>query len=101
MNRVPGDVYLSVAAKQMADLEKKDLIITATRKDLLGNQLVLIVSLNSTLGLTSFNDLTKDEVEKFAMGATGNGSCRPVWGRGNEDLGIWDRVKERAVQTKY
>ncbi|MBC8014875.1 MAG: molybdate ABC transporter substrate-binding protein [Sporomusaceae bacterium] len=64
----PVDIFISAAAKQMDDLEKKSLIKKETRKNLVENQLVLIVPRNSLLQLASFEDLSKGEVKQFAMG---------------------------------
>jgi molybdate transport system substrate-binding protein len=64
----PVDVFLSAAAKQMDNLQNEGLILTDTRKNLLNNTIVLIVPIDSTLGLTSFNDLTLDKVKKLAIG---------------------------------
>ena len=41
------DVFISAAAKQMDVLESKKLLITDTRKNILGNQIVLIVPKNA------------------------------------------------------
>jgi molybdate transport system substrate-binding protein len=64
----PVDVFFSAAAKQMDALQEKGLIATETRLNLLTNQLVLIVPKNSTLGLTSFRQLTNASVKKISIG---------------------------------
>lgn len=64
----PADVFISAASTQMDTLQREDLILTDTRVDLLNNQVVLIVPLDSTLNLTSFNDLTNTVVKKIAIG---------------------------------
>jgi molybdate transport system substrate-binding protein len=64
----PCDVFISAAAAQMDNLEKGSLIVTESRKNLLNNKVLLVVPADSTLGLTSFNDLTKETVKKIAMG---------------------------------
>jgi molybdate transport system substrate-binding protein len=67
-NGAPADVFLSAAASNMDSLQKENLIINNTRKNLLDNTLVMIVPNGSTLGLTSFNDLTLAKVTKIAIG---------------------------------
>ena len=64
----PVDVFASAGERQMNELEKRDLIIYETRKDFAGNSLVLIVPKDSKLNIVNFNDLTKPEVQKIAVG---------------------------------
>jgi molybdate transport system substrate-binding protein len=64
----PADVFISAAAKQMNALEEKDLIVKETRRNLLTNQLALIVPKDSTLNMTDFRQLTDDKISKIAMG---------------------------------
>lgn len=64
----PCDVFLSAAAPQMDNLAAKGLLLDGSRFDLLINRIVLVVPKNSTLGLTSFTDLTKEEVKIIALG---------------------------------
>jgi molybdate transport system substrate-binding protein len=65
----PADLFVSAAQKQMNELEKKALIKKATRRDLLENQLVLVVPKASKLAVKSFADLTADVVKKIGIGA--------------------------------
>ncbi len=64
----PADIFIAAAEAQMDILQKEGLALSYTRKDLLNNKLVLIVPFDSTLGLTSFNDLATDKVKKVAIG---------------------------------
>jgi molybdate transport system substrate-binding protein len=64
----PADVFISAAEKQMNALQRKGLILTDTRQDLLTNQLVLVVPSSSTLGLKSFRDLSNPNVKRIAVG---------------------------------
>jgi molybdate transport system substrate-binding protein len=64
----PADVFISAGAAQMDALQKEQLLIDSTRQNLLINKVVLIVPVNSTLGLASFTDLTSDKVKKIAIG---------------------------------
>ncbi|HSW58511.1 MAG TPA: molybdate ABC transporter substrate-binding protein, partial [Dehalococcoidales bacterium] len=67
-NGAPADIFISAAATQMDNLQKKDLILAESRKNLLLNKVVLIVPGDSTLGITSFNDLAAEKVKKVAIG---------------------------------
>jgi molybdate transport system substrate-binding protein len=64
----PVDVFASAAPKQVNALVDKKLADASTVKIFAGNEIVLVVPANSTLGLTSFNDLTKAEVKKITYG---------------------------------
>jgi molybdate transport system substrate-binding protein len=64
----PVDVFVSAAAKQMDALQAQNLILSETRRNLLTNDLVLIVPSNSTLGLTSFRQLTDSTIGRIAVG---------------------------------
>ncbi|WP_009634264.1 molybdate ABC transporter substrate-binding protein [Synechocystis sp. PCC 7509] len=61
------DIFISAAAKQMNALESKKLLVANTRKNLLGNQIVLIVPKN-TQDISSFTDLQSDRITKIALG---------------------------------
>ena len=52
----------------MDALQEKGLLVKETRRNILTNRLVLVVPSNSTLGLTSFQQLTDSRVKKIAVG---------------------------------
>jgi len=96
----PADVFLSAAVKQMDELQKKNLIQADTRKNLVGNQLVLVVPLDSKLDIKDFKDLTLPGVQHFGLGAP---ETVPAGEYGIEvlkSLGIWEDVKGKAVLGK-
>lgn len=64
----PIDVFVSAATPQMNALERANLLLPGTRRNLLTNRLVLIVPSNSSLGLTGFRQLTNSNVRKIAVG---------------------------------
>ena len=93
----PVDIFMSAAQKQMKALEDKGLILDGTNKTLLVNKVVLITPANSNLGISSFDDLTKDEVKKIAIGDPGN---VPVGQYSEEiftNLNILDKVSSKTV----
>jgi len=96
----PADIFISAAPKQMNDLEAKNLVNKSTRKNLVENTLVLIVPQNSTLGLDKFEDLTKPGVEKIAIGEPAVVPAGQYAQQVLQKLGLWDRVKDKAVQAK-
>jgi molybdate transport system substrate-binding protein len=63
----PVDVFISAANKQMDALESKNLLLPGSRQILAKNQLVLITPKTEKI-VTSFQDLTKPEIAKIALG---------------------------------
>jgi molybdate transport system substrate-binding protein len=61
------DLFISAAAKQMDALKNKSLILDDTRRNLLGNRLVLVIPKDSS-SVTDFNDLTNDKIKTIALG---------------------------------
>lgn len=64
----PVDVFASAAMKQVTALENGKLVDASSVKKFAGNTIVLVVPANSTLGITSFQGLTKSSVKKITYG---------------------------------
>ncbi len=96
----PADIFISAAPKQMNELDAKNLINKATRKNLVENKLVLVVPENSTLGLSKFEDITAAKVQKLAMGETATVPAGQYGQQVLQKLGLWDKVKDKAVFAK-
>ncbi len=96
----PVDVFLSAAPKQMDALDAKGLLLEGTRKDLLRNEIVLIVPVGSSLPISSFQDLARADVKQVALGEP---IAVPAGQYAKEVLthfGIYDAVKSKAVLAK-
>ena len=91
------DLFFSAARKQMNALEKTDNLAPGTRKDLLENAVVLIVPTDSSLGLSSFNDLTRPELKHIALGEPRGVPVGQYTEEILAQLGILEQVKEKAV----
>jgi len=96
----PADIFMSAAPKQMNDLEAKNLVNKATRKNLVENKLVIIVPKASTLPISTYEDLAKDEVQKLSIGETGSVPAGQYAHEVLKKLGIWDKIKDKAVLAK-
>ena len=93
----PVDVFISAAARQMDALQTRNLISTDTRRNVLTNDLVLIVPRTSTLGLTSFRQLTNSSVSRIAVGEP---RSVPVGQYAQElftNLGILEQLRSKFV----
>ena len=92
-----ADLFFSAAQKQMDALDKKGLLADGTRKDLLQNEVVLIVPKEGGKDISSFDQLTSDQLQHIALGEP---KGVPV-GQYSEEiltkLGILDAVKAKAV----
>ncbi len=96
-NGAPVDIFFSAAATQMNNLQKENLILTDTRKDLLKNTLVMVVPAGSDLGLTSFSDIALDKVKKVAVGDPKSVPAGTYAQKAFDELGITARVSSKYV----
>lgn len=91
------DLFFSAAQKQMNALEEKGELAEGTRKDLLRNEVVLIVPAADSKDITRFEDAATDKVEKIALGEP---KGVPVGQYSEEIFGalkILDAVNAKAV----
>ncbi len=93
----PVDVFISAAATQMDNLQNGNLVLTDTRKNLLNNSVVLIVPIDSTLDITSFNDLILDKVKQIAIGDPKSVPAGKYAQQTFDKLGITEQVKSKEV----
>jgi molybdate transport system substrate-binding protein len=63
----PADVFISAATKQINALQKKNLILPETKRDLLTNQLVLITPVQTST-IKTLQDLQSSDVQRIAIG---------------------------------
>ncbi|SMD11665.1 molybdate ABC transporter substrate-binding protein [Sporomusa malonica] len=96
----PADIFISAAPKQMDELEAKNLINKATRKNLVENKLVVVVPKESKIEITNFADLAKDSVQKLALGETATVPAGQYAQEALNKLGAWDKVKDKVVFAK-
>jgi molybdate transport system substrate-binding protein len=93
----PADLFISAAIKQMDALEKENLIVKKTRKDILFNQLTLIVPKDSALNLKDFKELTREDVKKIGCGAPESVPAGEYAQQVFKNLGIWDTLQGKLV----
>ena len=96
----PVDIFFSAAPKQMDALDAKGLILSGTRKDLLRNEVVLIVPADSSSHATSFQDLTRPDVKRVALGEPETVPAGQYAKEVLTNLGIYAAVNAKAVLAK-
>jgi molybdate transport system substrate-binding protein len=96
----PVDVFLSAAPKQMDALDAKGLLLEGTRKNLLRNEVVLIVPKDSSAGISSFQDLTRADVKQIALGEPMTVPAGQYAKEVLTSLGIYDAVNSKAILAK-
>lgn len=64
----PADVFFSAAQSNIQDLDNANLLLPGTRQDLLSNRLAIVTPLNTTLSISSVQDLTSPDVNRVAIG---------------------------------
>ncbi|HAA08139.1 MAG: molybdate ABC transporter substrate-binding protein [Syntrophomonadaceae bacterium] len=94
----PADLFISAGKKQMDALQEKGLIVDSSRKDLLGNELVLIAPEDSTL--TGFEGLTDASIDKIAIGTPETVPAGKYAQEALITMGLWDSIQPQLVMAK-
>ena len=95
-----ADIFISAAPKQMNELAAKNLVINATRKNLLENKLVLIVPKDSTLSISKLEDLQNDTVKQISIGETKVVPAGQYAEQALKNLGVWEKIQSKIVFAK-
>jgi molybdate transport system substrate-binding protein len=93
----PVDIFISAGKKQVDALQQKGLILSNTRRNLLTNRLVLVVPKNSTLGITTFRQLSQPSVKKIAVGEPRSVPVGQYTEELFKNLGILNSLKPKFV----
>lgn len=96
----PADLFFSAGSKQMETLLSAKLIDTAHEKDLLANQLVLVVPKDSSFSLSSPKDLTNENIKKIAVGTPESVPAGMYAKQTLESVSLWDSLQSKLVLTK-
>jgi molybdate transport system substrate-binding protein len=96
----PADMFFSADLPQMDNLDKKGRLEPGTRKNLLSNQLVIIVPADSKLDISSPKDLLKAEVKRIALAEPSSVPVGVYSSKYLTDEGLWDQVKPKVVPVQ-
>lgn len=91
----PVDLFISAGKSQMDALAEKALIVDASRKDLLGNELVLVAKKDSKL--TGFEGLTDPGVAKISIGTPDTVPAGKYAQEALTSLKLWDKLQPKLV----
>jgi molybdate transport system substrate-binding protein len=95
----PADIFFSADAAKMDALDKVGLIARDTRKDLLGNSLVIITT-DEKLTFTKADDLKQPSIRRLALGdskAVPAGIYAKAW---LENAGLWVALQPKIVSAE-
>ncbi|MGC1672730.1 MAG: molybdate ABC transporter substrate-binding protein [Candidatus Acidiferrales bacterium] len=95
----PVDIFFSAAETQMDGLAAQGLIATETRRDIVGNTLVLIVPATTRM-LNDFPDLTRLYVSVIALGEPGTVPAGMYARQTLEHMGLFAAVEKKIVYAK-
>lgn len=97
----PVDIFISANEKFMDELENKNLLLPKTRKNLLKNDIVLIIpKKGNVVNISNFQQLTSTNIKKFSIGEP---ESVPVGGYARQvltSLKIYSRLKPKTVFAK-
>lgn len=95
----PVDIFFSAAEKQMDALESGGLLIAGTRRNLVENQLVLVVPASSNI-VKNFSDLARPEVKIVALGEPSTVPAGMYARQTLEHLGLLAAIEKKSVYAK-
>lgn len=96
----PADIFFSADEAQMNRVAKRGLIDVATRKNILGNSLVVVVPNNSSLQIKSPDSLTNSAVKQIALAdpkVVPAGVYARIW---LENIRFWQAIQPKVVPTE-
>ncbi|MGE5305555.1 MAG: molybdate ABC transporter substrate-binding protein [Alphaproteobacteria bacterium] len=96
----PADIFFSADLAQMDGLDKRGLLEPGSRKNLLSNQLVIIVPANSKLAISSPRDLLKADVKRIALAEPSSVPAGVYSKKYLTEEGLWDQVKAKVVPVQ-
>ena len=96
----PADLFFSADLPQMDTLDKNGRLEPGTRKNLLSNQLVIIVPADSKLVISSPKDLLKAYIKRIALAEPSSVPVGVYSSKYLTDEGLWDQVKPKVVPVQ-
>jgi len=92
----PADIYFSADESQADALENKGLLVSETRKSLLGNSMVIVTATDSAT-IRSPADLTNAAIRHLALGEARTVPCGTYAKAWLQQLKLWPAVETKVV----
>jgi len=100
MHGAPADLFFSADEAQMDRLAQAGALDAASRKDVLRNRLVAVVSKESPLQIKSPVDLTSPDIKHLAL-ADPRSVPAGVYAKAYlEKAGLWEKIEPRVIPTQ-
>jgi len=96
----PVDIYIAAAPGPMEALAAKGLLLKGTQRELLRNEIVLIVPQNSATKTSSIQDLARPDVKQIALGEPATVPAGQYAKQVLTHFGIYDAVRAKAILAK-
>lgn len=96
----PVDVFASADQEAMDAAQAQQLLAAGTRKNFVGNSLVLIVPADSTLAIASVADLAQAAVKRVAVGNPASVPVGRYTRHALEQAKLWPAVEPKAIYAQ-
>ncbi|GGA02347.1 molybdate ABC transporter substrate-binding protein [Paenibacillus marchantiophytorum] len=96
----PADLFFSAATKNMKALVDKQLIDTTQQKNLLINELVVVVPADGKAAVQKADDLTNDAIKHLAVGEPQTVPAGSYAKEALTNAKLWDTLQPKIVQGK-
>ena len=96
----PIDVFLSAAQRQMDELERQKLIVSASRRAFARNVLTVIKPDDSRIDIAKPADLLEARVSRIVIGSPKTVPAGQYAEESLRALGLWDRLQPKLVFTE-
>ncbi len=97
----PVDIFISANEKFMDELDRKNLLLPETRKNLLKNDVVLIVPQKDNIpNISNFQQLTNSNIKRFSIGEPESVPAGQYARQVLTTLKIYEQVKPKTVFAK-
>jgi molybdate transport system substrate-binding protein len=93
----PVDVFFSADLAQMNNLDRNGRLEPSTQKNLLSNQLVVIVPADSRLAIASPRDLLQSAVRRIALAEPSSVPVGVYSRQYLQEEGLWDQLRGKIV----
>lgn len=96
----PADLFIAADEAKMDQLEKRHLLLAGTRKSVLSNTLVIVVPADSTLKITSPQDLAATKVRALALAEPQSVPAGIYAKEYLRSQHLWSKVIDKVIPTE-